>query len=87
VRELEALGQALCRSIAAGRYEEARQLADRCVALDTPGNHEMLLAFLERARRLTIAQRSLASTQLANLESAIRYASGPDVHIRFIASG
>ena len=92
VQDLEVLAQSLGRSISAGRYEEARELADRCVALggvlmDTPGNHEMLLTILERARRLAIAQRSLASMQLANIESAARYDSGTGDQKRYIAKG
>jgi hypothetical protein len=87
MQDLEVLAQSLCRSISAGRYEEAQQLADRCVALDTAGNHDTLLRILERARRLAIAQRSLASIQLANIESAARYGSGTDDRKRYIARG
>jgi len=57
------------------------------MALDTPGNHQMLLTILERARRLAIAQRSLASARLANIESAARYGSGNDDQKRYIAKG
>jgi hypothetical protein len=87
VQDLEMLAQSLWRSISAGRYKEAQQLADRCVALDLDGNHEMLLTILERARRLAIAQRSLASARLANIESAARYDSGTDDQKRYIAKG
>ena len=87
MQELEDLAQSLCRSISAGRYEEAQELADRCVALNRPGSHEVLLTILERARRLTIAQRALASMQLANIESAARYDPGTDDQKRYIAKG
>lgn len=87
MQELEDLAQSLCRSISAGRYEEAQHLADGCVALDSAATHEMLVAILERARRLAIAQRSLASMQLANVESAARYGSGSGDQKRYIAKG
>ena len=86
-RELEDLGESLCRRIAAGDYGQARQIADRCVALDAPDTHYALLALLERARRLAILQRSLASQRLANLESATRYASTLDDAAHYIARG
>ena len=86
IDDLESLGQSLCRSITAGDYEQARLLADRCVALDTSDTHEALLALLERARRLAIAQRSLTSARLADLESAGRY-TPVDAEKRYLASG
>jgi len=67
VQDLEGLAQSLWRSISAGRYEEAQQLAGRCVALDLDSNPERLLTILERARRLAIAQRSLTCARLANI--------------------
>jgi hypothetical protein len=87
MQDLEVLSQSLCRSICAGRYEEARELAERCSELDSTANHETLLTILERARRLAIAQRSLASTRLANIESAARYGSGTADQKRYIAKG
>lgn len=86
-RELDELGRQLCSRIAAGHYDQARQIADRCVALDTPGIHTKLLALLERARRLTIAQRSVAAMRLAALESANRYASTSSEQRRYLARG
>lgn len=87
VQDLENLAESLCRCIVAGRFDEARQLADDCVALDTEGNREMLLTILERARRLTLAQRSLASAQLANIESASRYGSETGDRTRYVVKG
>lgn len=86
-QELEKLGESLCRSVAANRYEEAQQLVDRCLDLHTSGNHQVVLAILERARRLAIVQRSLAPQCLARLKSAIEYASGASDPKRYIASG
>ena len=87
MQELEDLAQSLCRSISAGRYQEAQQLADRCVGLDSAGNHDMLVTILERARRFAIAQRSLASMRLTNVESASRYDCGTADRKRYIARG
>lgn len=85
--EVENLGLSLCRSIAANRYEEAQQLIDRCLDLHTERNHHMILAILERARRLAIVQRSFAPQCLARLKSAVQYASGGPDPKRYIASG
>ena len=81
-QELDELGQSLCRSIAGNRFEEARQIADKCVAMHTVETHQAIISILENARRLAMIQRSLAFTRLANIQSADRYASdnGNDKH-------
>ena len=86
-QELENLGESLCQSIAANRYEEARQLMDRCQELYTIENHHIVIAILERARRLAIVQRSLAPERFAILESATKYTAGPPDKKHYIVSG
>jgi len=86
-QELENLGESLCRSIAANRYEEARQLMDRCQELHTIENHHIVIAILERARRLAMVQRSIAPERLAILESATQYTAAPPEQKHHIVTG
>lgn len=72
--ELESLGHGLCRSVGAGRYDEAGRIADRCSALHTAETHHLILSIFERARRVALAQHSFHCSMLADLQRALQYA-------------
>src|SRR5579885_541902 len=74
-REIEELGSALCREIAANRLEETEYLQQRCTELHSPETHRELIAILERARRLALVKRSMAAMRLASVQSALQYRS------------
>ena len=71
--EIEELGRLLCASIAAGRYEEARLLVERCGALHRTETHHALLTILEKARETALVQRSITAERLAHVHQASHY--------------
>ena len=87
IDELNKIGAELCRNIAAHRYGEAQQLLDRFAALHSLSTHHFIMSILERARGLTIAQRSFASMALANLQSANQYSTDVRDQKRITFSG
>lgn len=85
--ELESLGQSLCRSIGANRYDEAGRIADRCRALHTAETHHLIISIFERARRVALAQRSFHASTLAGLQCARQYVGYRDGDTRHGVTG
>lgn len=85
--QLEQLGSLLCASIAAGRYDEARQLAERCVAVRTTETHDAIVSILEKAREIAVLQRAIATERLAHVRQAAQYSPPAEAKILHAGKG
>lgn len=70
---LERLAVRLYRSLAANRYHESQECMEQLIELHTQETHAAILAVLDRARRVAMVQRSLASSRLEDLRRAAEY--------------
>ena len=85
--QLEQLGSLLCASIAAGHYDKACELAERCVALRTAETHDAIVSILEKAREIAVVQRSITAERLAHVRQAAQYSPPAEAKILHTGKG